>query len=78
MRPLVESDYVELLAEAARCLPAELGVTFLGIGRKALSAAYREGKGARFIEEVLTEALMETLPRNPPERRHESVRLSAG
>ncbi|MBE2204840.1 MAG: AAA family ATPase [Chthoniobacterales bacterium] len=78
MRPLAESDYEKLLAEAVRCIPDGLRENFLRIGRKAAPAACRDGKGARFIEEVLTNALIDTLPRKLQEKRQKSVRLSAG
>lgn len=78
MRLLGESDYEKLLEESAVSIPGGLRENFLCLGRKAVAAACRDGKGARFIEEVLTNALMDTLPRDFPERGHKSVRLSAG
>ena len=55
---LVKSDYCKLITKAAATLPTEIRNIFLEMANKNLESAVQEGKGARYVEECLTDALI--------------------
>jgi len=56
--PLMEADYLAMSHRTAEVLPGELRRKFLEIAEKKLAEAIREGRGARFCEQCVTEALL--------------------
>jgi hypothetical protein len=58
LRPLVESDYRQMLDSASACIPAILKSKFLQLGRERIPEACRLQRGARFVEEIILETIL--------------------
>lgn len=58
LRALERKDYQEMLAQTARQLPSGLRSRFSEVGHQRLEESQRDQKGARFIEEILSECLL--------------------
>ena len=67
--PLEKADYVIMIRRTAQALPEEIQGKFIRVAEKNLTAAIRDGRGARFCEECITEALLEFSAEKSPQKR---------
>ncbi|MBN8710310.1 MAG: hypothetical protein BGO12_21465 [Verrucomicrobia bacterium 61-8] len=65
LRSLERTDYQEMLAQTARQLPSALRARFSEVGHQRLEESHRDQKGARFIEEILSECLLISSEQRP-------------
>ncbi len=65
LRSLQRTDYQEMLAQTARQLPSALRARFSEVGHQRLEESHRDQKGARFIEEILSECLLISAEQHP-------------
>jgi SpoVK/Ycf46/Vps4 family AAA+-type ATPase len=65
LRALEKSDYQEMITETARDLPPNLRVRFSEVGHQLLEECHRDQKGARFVEEILSECLLFSAEQHP-------------
>lgn len=56
--PLTKDDYLGMIKQTCQALPGEIRTRFSEIAEKNLSTAIIEGKGARYVEECITAALL--------------------
>lgn len=60
LSPLTERDYVAMAQQTAAALPAEMRKKFLIHAEKLLASAVLDGRGARYVEECITAALLKS------------------
>jgi len=74
--PLGKQDYAEMARRTAAALPAEIRGKFIRQAEKHLTAAIENGRGARFVEECITAALLEDAQEKTPQKITVSRRRS--
>ena len=65
LSPLTEADYVAMLRRTAQALPGELREKFIKNAEKNLPDAIRDGRGVRYVEECVTQALLDDAAAKP-------------
>ena len=63
--PLREQDYVTMVRRTAQALPGELREKFIKNAEKNLREAIRDGRGVRYVEECVTQVLLEEAAAKP-------------
>jgi SpoVK/Ycf46/Vps4 family AAA+-type ATPase len=63
--PLREQDYVTMIRRTAQALPGELREKFIKNAEKNLPEAIRDGRGVRYVEECVTQALLDEAAAKP-------------
>lgn len=64
--PLCEQDYRDMIQRTAQALPSKIRSTFLTRAKLNLHLATREGKGVRYVEEIITQVLVESASKECP------------
>lgn len=59
MSPMIEGDYKAMINQTTQVLPREIRSSFSKIAKKNLPNAIFEAKGTRYVEECITQALID-------------------